>query len=159
MRVPALAGLTLLLGALGAHSAPQLPPLWASPTGPSSQSGQSAGASGPNSIPRVQWTLDVAGGRGAAVAVAGDGTVFIAGGSSVVAAHGTSGATVWNVTLSGTVFPNTLVVTGSGQVRVWAGRGVSPLLHACFSQQAVTVPQHRLSSPRTTFDAHAYALA
>jgi outer membrane protein assembly factor BamB len=106
----------------------------------------------------VQWTLDVAGGRGAAVAVAGDGTVFIAGGSSVVAAHGTSGATVWNVTLSGTVFPNTLVVTGSGQVRV-VGGGVSPLLHACFSQQTAAVSQHRLSSPCNTFDAHAYALA
>ena len=68
VRVPALAGLTLLLGALGAHSAPQLPPLWASPTGPSSQSGQSRrvrlqAVPTPSRVCSGRWTWLVAGVR------------------------------------------------------------------------------------------------
>ncbi len=74
---------------------------------------------GPASTPSVKWALDLPGGRGAGVAVAGDGTVFVASGGSAVAVSGDTGAVVWNVTLQGVV-PGVLALTDSSVVRcVW----------------------------------------
>jgi hypothetical protein len=126
--------LVATLARLAVPASSPLPALWPTPSGPSSQTGRGEGV-GPASTPSLKWALDLPGGRGAGVAVAGDGTVFVASGGSAVAVSGDTGAVVWNVTLQGVV-SGVLALTDSSVVRL----GILPLGVAGTYDSARPVP-------------------